>query len=171
MNHKSKKNKGFSLVELIIVIAIMAVLVGVLAPQLLKYIKHAKYAKMMQEIDSLNQAVEYFYVEIMKENDFDSMDVDTPGAKTSIYIDGRPGGGGSSADIDKAALVYFRELFGDRMDYYFGQVQFDKNYNVVLILWYYYPPNEPDIRYSYSSARTGSMFDIIKEEKRSSGSP
>ena len=35
MNKKQKSltNKGFSLVELIIVIAIMAVLVGVLAPQ------------------------------------------------------------------------------------------------------------------------------------------
>lgn len=34
-----KNNKGFSLVELIIVIAIMAILVGVLAPQLIKYIE------------------------------------------------------------------------------------------------------------------------------------
>lgn len=37
-----KDNKGFSLVELIIVIAIMAVLVGLLAPQYLRFVKKSK---------------------------------------------------------------------------------------------------------------------------------
>lgn len=37
-----KNNKGFSLVELIIVIAIMAVLIGVLAPQYLRYVEKSK---------------------------------------------------------------------------------------------------------------------------------
>lgn len=37
-----KNNKGFSLVELIIVIAIMAILVGVLAPSLIKQLEKAK---------------------------------------------------------------------------------------------------------------------------------
>ena len=39
---KELNNKGFSLVELIIVIAIMAVLVAVLAPQFLKYVERAR---------------------------------------------------------------------------------------------------------------------------------
>lgn len=44
LNKKRKVlgNKGFSLVELIIVIAIMAVLMAVLAPQLIKYVEKSR---------------------------------------------------------------------------------------------------------------------------------
>ena len=39
---KKTNNKGFSLVELIIVIAIMAVLIAVLAPQFLRYVERSR---------------------------------------------------------------------------------------------------------------------------------
>lgn len=41
-NRRKENNKGFSLVELIVVIAIMAVLVAVLAPQFTKYIDQSR---------------------------------------------------------------------------------------------------------------------------------
>lgn len=57
---KTKKlnNKGFSLVELIIVIAIMAVLVGVLAPAYLRYVEKSRKSADIQAIDSIMIAME-----------------------------------------------------------------------------------------------------------------
>lgn len=47
---KEMNNKGFSLVELIIVIAIMVVLIAVLAPQYLKYVEKSRVASDQQTI-------------------------------------------------------------------------------------------------------------------------
>ncbi|MBR5419508.1 MAG: type II secretion system protein [Lachnospiraceae bacterium] len=52
-----KNNKGFSLVELIIVIAIMAILVGVMAPQLIRYIEKAKVSNDTQVVDAIHTAM------------------------------------------------------------------------------------------------------------------
>lgn len=52
-----KNNKGFSLVELIIVIAIMAILVGVMAPQLIKYIEKSKVSSDKSLCDTVRSAV------------------------------------------------------------------------------------------------------------------
>lgn len=56
-------NKGFSLVELIIVIAIMAILVGVMAPQIIKYIEKANVSADMQLLDAVYDAVVYASVD------------------------------------------------------------------------------------------------------------
>ena len=50
-----KSNKGFSLVELIIVVAIMAILVGLLAPQLLRYIEKTNVSHDIQFADSIKK--------------------------------------------------------------------------------------------------------------------
>lgn len=52
-----KNNKGFSLVELIVVIAIMAVLVGVLAPTLLRYVEKSRKQKDESAIGEVINAV------------------------------------------------------------------------------------------------------------------
>ncbi len=51
---KKSNNKGFSLVELIIVIAIMVVLIGVLAPMFFRYVEKSKQGS---DIDALASAI------------------------------------------------------------------------------------------------------------------
>ena len=54
---KKTNNKGFSLVELIIVIAIMAVLIAVLAPQFLRYVERSRLQSDNTAIGELANAI------------------------------------------------------------------------------------------------------------------
>lgn len=54
---KKMNNKGFSLVELIIVIAIMAVLVGILAPQYLKYVQRSRVSTDITNAEEVANAI------------------------------------------------------------------------------------------------------------------
>ena len=57
---KKNKNKGFSLVELIIVIAIMVVLAAVLAPQFIKYVESSKQSTDISNVGSYKTAIEAY---------------------------------------------------------------------------------------------------------------
>lgn len=58
-NENTKKNnKGFSLVELIVVIAIMAVLMVVLAPAMLRYVEKSRVQKDDTAVHEVQRAVE-----------------------------------------------------------------------------------------------------------------
>ena len=60
MKKEKMNDKGFSLVELIIVIAIMAVLVVVLAPQYLKYVERSRNATDLQNATEIVTALQVY---------------------------------------------------------------------------------------------------------------
>ena len=51
--NKKKNNKGFTLVELVIVVAILAILVGILAPQYTKYVEKSRKAADASNLENL----------------------------------------------------------------------------------------------------------------------
>lgn len=75
-NRKQKcmGNKGFSLVELIIVIAIMAILVGVLAPQMIRYVERTRVSADTQLADTVRTAIRTAMLDPVVLEDDDSRD-------------------------------------------------------------------------------------------------
>ena len=67
---KKTNNKGFSLVELIIVIAIMAVLIGVLAPTFTKYVERSRKSTDVQNVESIITALETYAADPMVTTNF-----------------------------------------------------------------------------------------------------
>ena len=59
-NIKEKKNKSFTLIELVIVVAI---LVGILAPQYTKYVEKSRKAADASNMDELVKAIEVYAID------------------------------------------------------------------------------------------------------------
>lgn len=76
---KKMNNKGFSLIELIIVIAIMAVLVAIIAPNLTKYLGRSKQETDKKNLDEIKKQVK----NVISEAAIDDVQVVSGAASTS----------------------------------------------------------------------------------------
>ncbi len=68
MREKRKKNKGFTLVELIVVLVILAVLAAVLVPVLLGYIEKARNKKDLARARQMLEAVQSELIDLYAKN-------------------------------------------------------------------------------------------------------
>lgn len=96
MNNKEKmNNKGFSLVELIIVIAIMVILVGVLAPVYTRYVESTRKSSDVSAVADIMNAMETVMIERSARNAAAPAAITVDFSTTDITI----------SDTDVAAVV------------------------------------------------------------------
>lgn len=81
----TNENKGFSLVELIVVIAIMAVMTSVLAPSLLGYVEQSRMAKDDSAMGEVNNAIK---LALADQNVYDECLIYNVKGNFSCYVDG-----------------------------------------------------------------------------------
>ena len=139
-----KNNKGFSLVELIIVIAIMAVLVGVLAPTYLQYVEKSKKSNDVSTVDSVINALEIAAIDPEVNSE----------AWTSITVEIGTGGMTVTAKPNTAKIATaFTDIAGT--DVKFKSSKWGSNQNVQIIA-----TNESNgkIKLSYGSAGGETAF-------------
>ena len=92
-----KNNKGFSLVELIVVVLIMAIIAVALAPQVMKWVENSRKSTDCNNYDSVVSAVN-----IALANEAVMTEISTSGA--TVTWDGRTGGTWTVSLGDSSAL-------------------------------------------------------------------
>lgn len=101
LREMKKNNKGFSLVELIVVIAIMVVLIAVLGSTILGYVEKSKYSKDISALDSVKTAVSTYVGD--PESKFPANIKTTPVTLTALMAD--------TSDVSGVIAPILKEVF------------------------------------------------------------
>ena len=105
---RTLNNKGFSLIELIVVIAIMAILVGALAPQYMKFVERSRKSTDVQNVAAIKSALEVYAADPMvTTNALESGEVTITTTETAVSDSNATGNGDaalSAAGISNLVL-------------------------------------------------------------------
>ena len=86
-----KKNKGFTLVELLLVVMILAALAAIAVPRMVATSQGAKVAACNTNVDMINSQIEAYLVQTgTAAADFDATDLAALLADTDYFPDGAP---------------------------------------------------------------------------------
>ena len=83
LRERKKDNKGFTLVELVIVIAILAILVGLLAPQYTKYVEKTRKAADASNLDEMVKVVKVYAADPANELETGKYTITIPSSGTA----------------------------------------------------------------------------------------
>ena len=101
------KNKGFSLVELIIVIAIMAILAAAIAPALIRYIDKSRRSDDVAAAETLNTATQAAFA---NEDAYDEVQGQFPTDATDTVALASASEGGAFSMISGSADTFLEEI-------------------------------------------------------------
>ena len=113
---RKNENKGFSLVELIVVIAIMAVMTAVLAPSLLQYVERSRAQKDDSAMGEVANAIQ---IAMADQNIYDEVLYYTCYGNVSCYVDRDNADKKTAEGVDLSTLrVETKAAMGDKKAQY-----------------------------------------------------
>lgn len=106
-----KNNKGFSLIELIVVIAILGVLVGVAAPQLIKYVENSRVSTDLSNLEIVRRAATTYiadkeaYPATVSSQDLEDAGILPDGFPALVSKQGKSYAGGIEVNVSNEGVV------------------------------------------------------------------